>query len=160
MINRLIGRRSLAHTSKTPGKTRTCNVFDVDGTYLFVDLPGYGYARTSKKERRGFSKLIRSYLSQRDPLVGVIWLLDIRRDPSRDDLAMAELLAHRGVPVLVAITKADKVSRGSRRQRVAAILAAIDAPEEQCVVTSAQTREGIEELRDSVSELVDSGSNL
>ena len=159
LLNRLIGRRSLAHTSRTPGKTRACNVYDVDDRFRLVDLPGYGYARASKVERRGLSQLIRSYLSSRERLAGVIWLLDIRRDPSRDDLEMADLLVERGVPVLVAVTKADKVSRGRRRERVLAILDAIGVTDEQCVVTSATSREGVVDLRDSLEALVTASSS-
>ncbi len=150
-----MGRRSLAHTSKTPGKTRTCNVYDADGRIYLIDLPGYGYARTAKSVRLGLSRLITDYLSNREHLVGVVWLLDIRRDPSTQDLEMANLLASRGVPVLVAVTKADKLSRGPRRERVDAILGAVGVPEEQCVVTSARTREGVQELRESVLSLLD-----
>ena len=154
----MIGRRSLAHTSRTPGKTRACNVYDVGSRLLLVDLPGYGYARASKSERRGFARLIRSYLSERPNLVGVIWLLDIRREPSSDDLEIAGLLAQRGVPVLAAVTKADKVSRTRRQGRVHAIADAVGIHVDQCVITSATTREGIADLRDSLEALlVDSG---
>jgi GTP-binding protein len=154
LLNRLLGRRSIAHISKTPGKTRACNVYDVEGRFWIVDLPGYGYARTSKSERRGLSRLITSYLSSRRELAGVIWLLDIRREPSRDDLGMADLLVDCGIPVLVAVTKADKVSRSRRRQRAQSILDQIGVAEEQCIVTSATNREGVVDLRDSLEALV------
>ncbi len=154
ILNCLIGRRSLAHTSKTPGKTRSCNVYDVAGEYYLVDLPGYGYAQVAKTARHGFAKLIRSYLSRRERLAGVVWLLDIRRDPTRDDLDLQSLLVQRGVPALVVITKVDKMSRGQRRQRTDTILAALDVPSEQCVLTSARSKEGIVELRDSVATLL------
>lgn len=155
LLNKLVGRRSLAHTSKTPGKTRACNVYAVSDRFYLVDLPGYGYARASRAERRGFSKLIRDYLSGRKLLTGVVWLLDLRRDPSRDDLEISNLLVTRSIPVLVAATKADKIGRAHRRDRLKAILDAIGVREEQCVVTSARTREGIDELRDSVAALLD-----
>ncbi len=117
LINAVVGRRALAHTSKTPGKTRLVNVFQVDDRYYLVDLPGYGYARASKPDRRRFHALLQEYLSTREPLAGVIWLLDVRREPSPDDHEVAELLARRGVPVLAAITKADKLSRTRRGER-------------------------------------------
>ena len=153
LLNRLINRR-LAHTSKTPGKTRACNVYSVDGRFYLVDLPGYGFARVSKVERGSFRRLLTDYLSTRDKLAGVVWLLDIRREPSAEDLDMANLLAVRGVPVLVAVTKADKLSRGRRLQRIAEILSAIEVHQDQCIVTSALKREGIDELQKSVLELV------
>jgi len=155
LLNRLTGRRALAHTSKAPGKTRTCNVYVADGKFYLVDLPGYGYARVSKTERHGFSKLITDYLSTRQSLAGVVWLLDIRREPSKEDEQMANLLVQAGVPTLVAVTKADKVSRGRRRERIASIVTAIEVPEEQVVVTSAHTREGTEDLLESVLALVE-----
>lgn len=124
---------------------------------MLVDLPGYGYARASKSERRGFASLIRSYLSERPRLAGVIWLLDIRRDPSSDDLDIAELLAQRGVPVLVAVTKADKVSRSRRRGRLGAIADAVGVHVDQCVITSATTREGVADLRDSLEAFLVDG---
>ncbi|UCG85307.1 MAG: YihA family ribosome biogenesis GTP-binding protein [Gemmatimonadota bacterium] len=154
LLNRLINRRSLAQTSKTPGKTRWCNVYSASGRFYLVDLPGYGFARISKAERSGFSRLINDYLSSRENLAGVVWLLDIRREPSAEDLNVANLLATRGVPVLVAVTKADKVSRGRRPQRIKEILASTGVAEDQCVVTSARTREGTADLQESVLALV------
>lgn len=154
LINALVGRRALAYTSKTPGKTRACNVFDVEGRFYLVDLPGYGYAKVSFAERRRLLRLIRSYLSGRVRLVGVVWLLDIRRDPSPDDLDLARQLVDRSQPVLVAITKADKLGRGRRTPRTRAILTALEIPEDQCVVTSVRTKEGIVDLRTSIDALV------
>jgi len=130
-------------------------VYNVDGRLYLVDLPGYGYAKTAKSIRRGLSRLITDYLSTRPPLAGVVWLLDIRREPSADDLQMANLLTERGVPVLVAVTKADKLARGRRNERVARILSAINVPLDQCVVTSAHAREGSRELGQSIMALVE-----
>ena len=119
-----------------------------------VDLPGYGYAKAAKTARHGFAKLLREYLSRRRELVGVVWLLDIRREPSGDDHDARALLAARGLPVIMAMTKADKVSRGRRGARVQAIRAALDATDVEYVVTSARTREGIAELRDALQALI------
>jgi len=149
-----VGRRALARTSKQPGKTRAANVYDVGGSFYLVDLPGYGYARASKKERRGFEALLREYLSARKALAGVVWLLDVRRDPSAEDREMAAILIERGVPVLVAITKGDKLGRGKRAERTREISEALAIEEDQCIVTSSRTRDGIEELRDTIEALV------
>lgn len=132
-----------------------CNVYDVDGRFYLVDLPGYGYARVSKTLKRGFTLLLRDYISNRPGLVGIVWLMDLRRDPSSLDLEMADLLEARGVPVLLAATKADKVGRGYHRERTALILEALAATEDQLVLTSSKTSEGIDALRDSVNALVD-----
>ncbi len=157
LINAVAGRRALARTSRTPGKTRLCNVFDA-GTFYLVDLPGYGYARVGREERRGLGQLIRGYVTGRRALAGAVWLLDVRRDPSADDLEIAELLDRRALPVLVAITKADKLGRGRRKHRAGAILAAVGLPEDQCVVTSVRTGEGIDDLRDSIVAFVGDGT--
>jgi GTP-binding protein len=154
LINAFAGRRGLARTSRTPGKTRMCNVFEVAETFYLVDLPGYGYAQTGRQVRRGLERLVRDYLDRRRSLAGAVWLLDVRRDPSRDDLDVAALLSHREVPLLVAVTKADKLGRGRRIERTRAILDAVGVPSDQCVVTSVPTREGIEELRESVFAFV------
>ncbi len=148
----------LARTSAQPGKTRLCNVFDVEGRYYLVDLPGYGYARVSKTERKRFVSLLTAYLSKRDALVGAVWLLDVRRDPSDDDLRMAQLLTARGVPVMLAITKADKLPRGQRTARAMTIGEAVGLPEDQCLLTSARTRDGIDTLNESIDALIGAGS--
>lgn len=158
LINAITGRRALAHTSKTPGKTRTCNVYNVAGRYYLVDLPGYGYARVPRGERAGFGRLLRSYVDRRATLAGVVWLMDARRDPSPDDLALGERLAARRIPVLVAVTKSDKLGHRERATRLRAIFERLTLPEEQCLLTSATTHEGIDELREAVSALAAGGA--
>lgn len=151
-----MGRRTLARTSHSPGQTRTCNVFAVDRRYYFVDLPGYGWARASQAQRRALAGLIRDYVRTRD-VTGVIWLLDLRRDPSADDLAMGNLLAEHSARVLLALTKVDQVPRGRRSERVDAILSAlgIRLTPEQCVLTSARDQEGIVPLETAIERLVE-----
>lgn len=151
-----MGRRALARTSHTPGKTRACNVFNVDDRCYYVDLPGYGYARVSQAERRALSRLVQDYVATRGA-AGVVWLLDLRRDPSADDLAMGELLTQHSLPALVTLTKADQVPRGRRSERVRGILEGLgmDLAPEQCVLTSARTREGLAGLRKAIERLVE-----
>ena len=153
LINAFLGRRALARTSQYPGKTQLCNVFTVDERYYLIDLPGYGYARVSQAQRAVFRRLLTAIVTTRPRLAGALWLLDIRRAPSPDDHAMHEILGAQGTPVLLVVTKADKLARGKRAQYVRTILDALQMEESQCVVTSARTREGITELRDSVSAL-------
>lgn len=129
-------------------------MYHVDDRFYLVDLPGYGYARASRAERRDVSDLLRAYLSERDRLAGVVWLLDVRRDPSPEDAQIAGQLTGRGTPVLATITKGDKLGRGRRRERTKRILDAVGIPEDQCVVTSVRKREGIEELREAIEGLV------
>jgi GTP-binding protein len=132
-------------------------VYNIDERFYLVDLPGYGYARASKSERAGFQALVQAYLSTRQELAGAVWLLDVRRDPSAEDRAAADVLSERGVPVLAAITKADKLGRDRRRERAAAILNVVELGDDQCIVTSARTRDGIQELRDAIDALLAAG---
>ncbi|MGD0483589.1 MAG: ribosome biogenesis GTP-binding protein YihA/YsxC [Gemmatimonadales bacterium] len=150
LLNRLVGRRALARTSRTPGKTRALNVFTWGERLYLVDVPGYGWAQASRSDRAGYRKLVDGYLASRPQLAGVLWLLDLRRDPSADDAAIGEVLAARGVPALAVLTKADQVPRARRPARLRAVTVALGLDEEACVVTSARTSEGMEELRESV----------
>jgi GTP-binding protein len=126
----------------------------VDGRWYLVDLPGYGFAQVSRSERASFQELLGGYVDTRERLAGVIWLLDIRRDPSEEDLEMGERFAGRGVPLLVAITKADKLTRTNQQARVREIVRAAGIDADQAILTSAQTGEGIDDLRDSIAALV------
>ena len=118
----------------------------------FLDLPGYGYARASKTDRAAFAGLVRHVL-RRPRLAGVVWLLDIRHEPSAGDRAMQDLLAGAETRVLVAATKSDKVSRNQLRQREHALRQALALDEDQIVVTSARTGHGMPELREAVAAL-------
>ncbi len=153
LINALVGRKAIARISKSPGKTRDCNVYRVAERLYLIDLPGYGYVRLSKSERTRFSKLIDKYLETRASLAGVVWLLDARRDPSAEDIALSDKLAQSEVPVLVAITKGDKLGRGKRASQMQAILAKVGLTEEQAVMTSSVTKEGVGDLQESILAL-------
>lgn len=109
LTNVLINRRNFAHTSSQPGKTQTLNFYDVEDQLYFVDVPGYGYAKVSKKERERFGQMIEHYLTQREQLRGVIQLVDARHVPTADDVSMYEWLAYYNIPTLVVGTKCDKV---------------------------------------------------
>lgn len=150
LLNLLVGRRALARVSATPGKTRALNVFRWGERCYLVDVPGYGWSRAAKAERAAWRRLVERYITERTSLAGVLWLLDIRRDPSPDDLTFRTLLAQRRAPTLLVLTKADQVSRGARAGRAAAIASALGMPEAGFVVTSARSREGADELRESV----------
>lgn len=150
LVNLLTGRRALARVSATPGKTRQLNVYRWGAGCYLVDLPGYGWARAGAAERAQWRRLVTAYLERRETLAGVVWLLDIRRDPSPDDAEVGATLARRAVPTLVALTKADRVPRAQRLARATAIAGSLALDHAEFVVTSARTREGAEDLRDSV----------
>jgi len=115
LINLLTGRTKLAHVSKQPGKTRLIHFFKVNNVMNLVDLPGYGYARVSKEEKRGWNKLMEGYFEATERLVLLLILVDIRHDPTEGDLQMVRWADHYDVPFLVVATKADKVAKSKRR---------------------------------------------
>lgn len=151
LLNALAGRR-IAKTSGTPGKTRALNVFQMEQMF-FLDLPGYGYSRAGKANRTAFRRLVRHTLD-RERLAGVVWLLDIRHEPSVDDLTMQDLLAERETRALAALTKSDKLARDERGKRELVLRAALGLPEDQVIVTSSKTGEGIPELREAIAGLI------
>jgi GTP-binding protein len=150
LINLLMGRRDLARASRIPGKTRFLNVYRWGPGCYLVDLPGYGWARAAELERAAWQRLVNAYLARRETLAGVVWLLDIRRAPSPDDRAVGARLRQRAVPTLVVLTKADQVPRREREARAAAIALGLELDAAEFVLTSSKTREGAEDLRDSV----------
>lgn len=150
LMNLLVGRRALARVSATPGKTRALNVFDWGGVCFLVDVPGYGWAKTGHENRAAWRLLVEHYVTERPNLKGLLWLLDIRRDPSPDDLDFGSLLAKRELPVLPVLTKGDKIGRSQWPVRAEAIAGALRLPKDGMLVTSALTRDGQEALREAV----------
>jgi GTP-binding protein len=149
LLNALVGRPGLARVSATPGKTTLLNAFRLPGFYL-VDLPGYGFARAGKAARAGYRRLVARYLGERPSLAGVVWLLDIRHDPSSDDLEIQRLLVASGRPVLAALTKGDKLGRAAGMVRARELATALELREDQVQLTSSKSREGIAELGRSI----------
>jgi len=149
LLNALVGRTGLARVSGTPGKTTLLNAFRLPEFYL-VDLPGYGFARAGKTARAGYRQLIDRYLLERPSLAGVVWLLDVRHAPSRDDHEMQDLLARSGRPVLVALTKADKLTRSAQSARTREMAVALGLQADQIQLTSTPARLGITELAASI----------
>ncbi|HLG05662.1 MAG TPA: ribosome biogenesis GTP-binding protein YihA/YsxC [Gemmatimonadales bacterium] len=149
LLNALVGRRSLARVSADPGKTTLMNVFRLPACYL-LDLPGYGYARRSRTARADFRRLLEAVVRQRPTLTGIVWLLDVRHPPSREDLAIRDLLGRTGRPVLAVLTKADKLSRERRVTALADRAGELGLPADQLILTSGTTGLGIEDLRRSV----------
>ncbi len=153
LLNALVGRAGLARVSATPGKTTLLNAFRLPGFYL-IDLPGYGFARAGKAARRRYAALLERYLRERPTLRGVVWLLDIRHDPSEKDREIQRLLIASGRPVLAALTKADKLGRGARLRRARELAQALGLPEDQVQPTSSRLGEGIAELGEAILGLV------
>jgi GTP-binding protein len=149
LLNALVGRPGLARVSGSPGKTTLLNFYRLPELYL-VDLPGYGFARASKSDRAGYRTLVTGYLRTRKSLAGIVWLLDIRHDPSNADREMQELLVESGWPVLAVFTKADKLTHSARRTRERELAESLGLQSEQIAVTSSRSGLGIAELATSV----------
>lgn len=148
LINRVLGRKALARTSATPGKTATINFYRLPVMRL-VDLPGYGYARVSGSEKRRWSELIEGYFDDDRDLRLVLQLLDIRHAPSRDDVQMLDYMVERQIPFVAVLTKADKLNKTQRAERLAAFERELSDYEGVTVVPfSATTGEGAETLRE------------
>lgn len=152
LVNFLLGRRSLARTSSTPGRTQALNFFLVDERFVLVDLPGYGYARAPQAAVRAWNLRTREYVERAADLRAVVLLLDIRRDPSAQDRTFARWVREAGRPLIPTVTKADKVSRGRRAERLRAIGAGLGGGSEPLLVTSSRTGEGRRELWERISE--------
>lgn len=118
LINRLLERKNLARTSSTPGKTRGLYFYLVDNSFYFVDLPGYGYAKVSKEERRRWGHLIECYLKERANLRGCIHLVDCRHDPSEDDKLMANWFRYYNLTTITVATKSDKLSKNALQRQL------------------------------------------
>lgn len=147
LMNALLGRKGLAKTSGTPGKTQTINFFDINGKFYFVDLPGYGYAKVPKTLKDAWNRVMTQYLRQREPLRMAAVLLDARHVPTDNDLHMLELLENAEVPTLLVATKIDKLKQSERKTNLRRIREAVGLDEEGLVVPfSAITGEGVRPL--------------
>jgi GTP-binding protein len=147
LINRLLARRGLARTSGTPGRTRTINFYAINERFLFVDLPGYGYAKVSRTVKEAWWALVEGYVTQRPQLRGVVHIVDARHPPSPEDRELRVFLQAIGLASPVVLTKVDKVPRGQRTALRAAAAAALGLPSpEAAIFFSAETGEGTPEV--------------
>ena len=142
LINTLVNRRNLVKTSSTPGKTRLINFFAINDAFVFVDLPGYGYAKVSKQERALWGPMVESYLAGRNNLKGMVLLQDIRRSPGKEEAELMSFLDHLGLPYLFVLTKADKFSGNKRTVRIKQLREVIHPGEDGLITFSAKTGEG------------------
>lgn len=150
LINSLCRRRGLAKTSSTPGKTRLINVFLIDNAFHLIDLPGYGYAKVSRHEQESWGQMMSDYFSQADELRLALHLVDIRHEPSRQDLEMNAFLYQTGLPFQVVATKSDKVSRGQRQRHLSDIARLLAVQPWEIISFSSLTGEGRDVLAQAV----------
>lgn len=150
IMNKLFGRKGLVKVSSTPGKTANVNFFEADGIH-FVDLPGYGFAQRSKAERDRWARLIGDFLDSPRSFNLIVSLVDIRHDPSKLDFEMVEYLREGGFNFVVALTKADKLSRSQQVKQLASIRKQLGLSADRIFITSSQTGAGIDELKSRIS---------
>ncbi|MGI6217527.1 MAG: ribosome biogenesis GTP-binding protein YihA/YsxC [Coriobacteriales bacterium] len=151
IMNKLFGRKSLVKVSSVPGKTANINFFETGGVW-FVDLPGYGYAKVSKAEKKRWGELIEGYFSENRKFALVVLLVDIRLEAQELDIQMIDFLSQKGLPFVVALTKADKISKSKRQQAMKLLGNQLGLTEDQMIITSATTGEGVDKLKRKIEE--------
>ncbi len=155
LLNLITGRKALARVSGSPGKTRTINFYNINGDFRIVDLPGYGYAKVSRSVTENWGDMMEQYFSARDNLVKTVQLVDIRHEPSKQDIQMYEYLKHYGLDGLVVATKADKISRNQINKNISVIKKTLGMkPEDKVIACSALKRTGQDELLDEIEKLL------
>lgn len=155
LINALVGRKNLAHSGNTPGKTRLINYYSIDDEIHFVDLPGYGYAKVSKEEQGLWGKVIENYLNVRPQLYIMMLLVDIRHKPTLEDRQLYEWTKAAGLEFIVVATKADKLSRNERVKALKTIRETLELPDDKKIFpVSASSKQGIPELWEEIDRFI------
>ncbi len=152
-INMLAGRRKLARVSQQPGRTRLINYFDF-GSFILADLPGYGFAKVSKQEKAKWAKMLDDFFAEKQKISRVFALCDIRHEPTADDRDMVSYLYYNLIPFTVIATKADKLPRSKISASVDKIAASFGCGKGDIVVTSAQTRQGYDEVLSAIERTI------
>lgn len=153
LLNAMLNRKSLARTSSQPGKTQTINFYSVQDTLMFVDLPGYGYAKVSKEERERWGKLIEGYLEKREQLRKIILLIDIRHEVGSNDKMMYDWIKHYHDEVIVVATKLDKIKRSQVQKQLSIIRKGLGlSGNDKLIAFSAETKQGKDELWKVIEE--------
>lgn len=154
-INSVCGRKNIARISGKPGKTMTLNFYNIDEQFIFVDVPGYGYAKQSKKEREKWGQMIEYYLSERKELSCVVQLIDIRHKPTEDDILMYDYLKYFEIPVVVVCTKSDKISKGKIAQHLKVIREHLELENTDTLIPfSSVDKKNLPQVLEALSEFI------
>ncbi|MGD8315243.1 MAG: ribosome biogenesis GTP-binding protein YihA/YsxC [Syntrophobacterales bacterium] len=156
LINKILNRKKLVRTSKTPGRTQLLNFFEINELWRFVDLPGYGYAKVPKEVQKRWRPMVENYLRTRVNLRGMVWLLDIRREVSKEDLTLWDWLRTKELTVIVVITKADKLSKNKRNKQAASIAKSLGMKARELIQFSAISGEGKNEIWQELLRILES----
>ena len=156
-INTMCGRKKLAYVGNSPGKTRLLNFFNLDDKYMFVDVPGYGYAKISKTQLLKFGQMMEDYFSQRKQKKGMVLLVDARHKPTEDDITMMEFARYYEIPICVVATKMDKVKPSQKHKQLKEIRRVLDMREDQPLFPfSSERKEGMEPIWDYLIPIFES----
>ncbi len=158
LINTLVNRKHLVKTSSTPGRTQLLNFFDINGDAVFVDLPGYGYAKVPARIKNNWGPMVEKFLSSRQTLKGVVLILDIRRRPKEEETNFINWLFAHSIPVILVLTKADKLSKNKRINQLKAIAKDLGMTEEDMICFSAKTRMGMNDVWAAIDHLLTDAS--
>jgi GTP-binding protein len=154
LINSLVNRKRLAKTSSTPGRTQLINFFEINAELVFVDIPGFGYAKVPAAIRRSWAPMIETYLTTRQTLKGLVLILDSRRTPGPEESALVDWLNRRHIATVLALTKIDKLSRSRQLICARSAAAALQVPQGDIILFSAKTRQGREEVWHRIERLI------
>lgn len=158
LINSLMNRKSYAKTSSQPGKTQTINFYNINEVFYCVDLPGYGYAKTTLETRAKWGKMIERYLHTSKMLKQVFLLIDIRHKPSENDRLMYEWIVSQGYDPIIIATKLDKINRSQIQKQVKIVREGLGMPKEGIIVPfSAETKQGLDKIWEIIDPLVENG---
>ncbi|MBT3177488.1 MAG: YihA family ribosome biogenesis GTP-binding protein [Desulfobacula sp.] len=154
LINTLILRKDLVKTSSKPGCTQLINFFLVNENLSFVDLPGYGYAKVSKKIKSQWQPMVDLYLSHRQSLLGLVLLMDIRRDPAKEEFDMMDWLEANKIPYLLILTKSDKLSKTKQQKRLLSICSKMNREKHNVICFSTRTKMGRDTILEEIGNLI------
>jgi len=154
-INAIVGRKNIARTSSKPGKTVNLNFYNVDEQFIMVDVPGYGYAKQSKKDREKWGELIEAYLAERQELQAVVQLIDLRHKPTQDDILMYDFLKHLDLPVIVVCAKADKIAKSKVEKHLKIVRESLEVePEDTVIDFSSVDKKNLPKVHAALSKYV------
>ena len=154
LINTLLNRKRLVKTSSTPGRTQLINFFDINNAFSFVDLPGYGYAKVPDSVKKTWGPMVETYLSTRKTLKGVVLIVDIRRIPGIEDFNLIDWLSYYHIPVILALTKTDKLSKTKQIKQHLAVAETLAVNQKDLILFSSKSRLGKEAVWDKIKKLI------
>lgn len=149
-INKITNRKKLAYTSQTPGKTQTLNIYEINPNLVFVDVPGYGYAKVSKTQREAFGNMIEGYLLGSDKLKLALLLIDFKVGPTQDDLMMFDFLAYHNIPFVIIATKYDKIAKSKRKKQEDKIINQLGIQKDNIIFYSATDDVSVNKIKDMI----------